>query len=468
MISLRRSLVRQLRTVFQKAAARSDRGRLRVTLSSGRDGLRVRLHQSNILVEFHEAGRLPAERLAMPFESFASCSSRREGMVGFEAAGNRIRTRWQDKGVPQSVEVEAAPLDGLPPFPAVPTSMSPVASALVTALADASLVVAKAGTRYALEHVQLRGRDGKVVATDGRHLLVQDGHRFPWKTDVLVPASAAFGCLTEEKAVFIGRNESHVCLQAGAWMFHLLINREGRYPDTDAVIPVAGKVTSRAHLAAADRQQLARALPRLPGARDDDSPVAIELDGTMTVRAQTDGEDKEVAVCMGDSAASGKKVRVSLNRRYLALALKLGFAEFHVVAADVPVLFRDEKRLYVVMPLFRDISTATPAASPSPSPPRISVPVSCIPASRCAAVPNTLRPPASMSVGCKPLPPAPVAAAKQPKPLGHALRPVRFFRSAVKTALRFSRRLFGFNVPKPGAPKVSKPAPAQSQSSGGK
>ena len=52
---------------------------------------------------------------------------------------------------------------------------------------------ARESTRYGLSLVQLRGRAGEVVATDGRCLLVQGGFPLPWPEDVLVPRVAAFG-----------------------------------------------------------------------------------------------------------------------------------------------------------------------------------------------------------------------------------------------------------------------------------
>ena len=43
-----------------------------------------------------------------------------------------------------------------------------VASPLVQALAEAARSATKDATRYALHHLQLRGRSGEIVATDGR------------------------------------------------------------------------------------------------------------------------------------------------------------------------------------------------------------------------------------------------------------------------------------------------------------
>jgi hypothetical protein len=61
-------------------------------------------------------------------------------------------------------------------------------------LADASSSAARESVRYAVSNIQLRGRPGEIIATDGRQLLLQSGFKFPFTDDVLVPSSTVFGC----------------------------------------------------------------------------------------------------------------------------------------------------------------------------------------------------------------------------------------------------------------------------------
>lgn len=302
--------------------------------------------------------------------------------------------------------------------------------ALFQALADASLIAGKTAARYALDHLQLRGRDGKIIATDGRHLLIQSGYRFPWANDLLMPANAVFACLKGTREVLVGRTASQVCLRAGRFTLFLSINRTDRYPAVDEVVPDKDSVVSRARLADADRERLLKAIPELPGGRDADAPLTLELRETVTVRARAEGEDGEGVLVMGDSRAIGKPVGIMLNRRYLTLALKLKLPDFQVVSAQEPVLFRDRNRLYVVMPLLRDSrQVQSPPAGPlSSSPPKkrinmparrprtvVSKPVIVLPSQRAA----TVAPPA-------------------PRPIGKPQsRPSRFWRSAVRRVLRF-------------------------------
>ena len=57
---------------------------------------------------------------------------------------------------------------------------------LLTALHDAMLTTDPDPVRFATDHIQVRGKSGTVVATDGRQMLIQDGFEFPWDDDILL------------------------------------------------------------------------------------------------------------------------------------------------------------------------------------------------------------------------------------------------------------------------------------------
>src|SRR5439155_1378655 len=152
-------------------------------------------------------------------------------------------------------------------FPEPPESMAAVEPGLVKALGDAFCSAAPLATRYAVDHIQLRGIAGQVVATDGRQLLVQSGFALPFSEDVLVPSTAVFGCreLAAGAEVTVGKTDTHVCLRVGAWTFHLPIDKESRFPKVDEVIPSLSRALTRCHLDPADAAFATRSLPKLPG-----------------------------------------------------------------------------------------------------------------------------------------------------------------------------------------------------------
>src|SRR5262249_22265988 len=151
--------------------------------------------------------------------------------------------------------------------PEEPETFLPVAADLLPALAEAVGSAARDGARFALTRLQLRGRQGEVVATDGRQLLIQKGFTFPWREDVLVAALDVFGLkeLTQEEGVLLGKTDTHVCLRIGPWTFHLALDKDGRFPDADGVVPATKGERTVCTLAPEDARFLTQALPRLPG-----------------------------------------------------------------------------------------------------------------------------------------------------------------------------------------------------------
>jgi hypothetical protein len=76
--------------------------------------------------------------------------------------------------------------------------------------------------------------------------------------------------------------------------------------------------------------------------------VTLELGKACRLVAEA-GQADEVPLVA--SSAEGRPVKVLMDRRFLARAIHLGFGTLQIVAADRPVLCRDEKRVYLWMPL---------------------------------------------------------------------------------------------------------------------
>src|SRR5262249_42669148 len=135
------------------------------------------------------------------------------------------------------------------------------------AFQEACLTAAKESVRFAVSRVQVRGRRGEVVGTDGRQLLVWGGFPFPWKEDLLVPRLPVFGFRDTPLTgpVAIGRTGKDVALRVGPWTFALAIDAASRYPQVERVIPGETGVRSQLRLDPADAGLLIQALPKLPG-----------------------------------------------------------------------------------------------------------------------------------------------------------------------------------------------------------
>jgi hypothetical protein len=361
MIQIPRSLARQLRAVFRRIVSKSSPMRPVITFQAGDFGRYIRLHHTEIAAEIREPGQLPTETIAFPIDALAEFEGRGDAIVTLEHHGSSIRARWDDAGVPRETEYECQDVANLPAFPAAAEKLSSNEPGLLKALADASQCAARDFIRYALNHLQLRGKTGEVVATDGRQLLVQSGFHFPWDEDLLVPASPLFSCreILQDVPVEVGRTDTHITMKVGPWSLFLPINKEGRFPRTEEVIPNASAAQTRWHIDPADALFLDKALKRLPGGSEDNAPVTVDLNGQAIIRAKASDQPRATEVVAAKSLVEGKPAVICMNRNLLARALQLGFPEVLVLKPETPILCQDSRRKYVVMPLGK--SCAIPA-----------------------------------------------------------------------------------------------------------
>jgi hypothetical protein len=224
------------------------------------------------------------------------------------------------------------------------------------ALDEAAQTAAGESAKFAMARIQLHGKLGQIVATDSKQALLQSGFRFPWDDAVLVPSIRAFGLreLNLENVVRIGRTEKMVCLQAGPWTFFLGIDPTGRFPPVHDIIPRPKSVTCRAMIHMDDARFLAEALPRLPGRKDEFSPITLDLGRTVTVRARAAESETLTEIELARSTSQGAAQRLAVNRDYLERALRLGLPELQVIDSAKPIVFRDKERLYLCMTLISD------------------------------------------------------------------------------------------------------------------
>ena len=356
MIQFTRALARQLRAVLKRSVwAAAPRGtRPPVVLRAERDGLRVCAYDPEVTVEYRQPGQFAPEVLAVAAEVLDDCEGRTDATVTLANGGtDAVQARWEDKGVPQVKDYQARDVENLPELPELPAPWTALDNGLVKALADAAAIAPREHVRYALQRTLLRGQLGQVVSTDGAQLLAQSGFTFPWPEELLIPSVAAFGCkeLPQDGSVTVGKTDTHVVVRVGPWTFWLWIDKDGRYPRTENVIPTLGKNVTTCRLAPEDAVFLVEALPRLPGDKDDHAPVTLDLNGQVVVRARGEGQEHATEVVLSRSSCSGPMVRLVGNRQHLARAVQLGLTEFNVVNADTAVVCQDARRTYLWMTL---------------------------------------------------------------------------------------------------------------------
>ena len=382
MITIPRSVARSCRAVFRRLlTGRTPRGRpAAVGLSCGPGGLRVRCAAAEAAAEYHHPSPGEDARLAVPLDALAACEGRRGDALFRRLEGGRVEVVSSEGGASSARPFACDGLEA-PPFPDWPESEAANDAQLLIALDRAMNSAAKEGTRYALHRALLCGKRGDVVATDGRQLLVQSGFDFPWTDDVLIPRSSVFGCreFIGNGEVLLGRTQTLVVLKCGPWTLLLSIDSNSRYPDAQAVIPRTVSIVARLVLDDQDAAFLTSVLPKLPGVRDFNAPVTLDLGRPPAVRARAEGSEQVTEVPLARSTTSGPALRLHIDRRLLHRSIVLGFRELQIVSADAPVVLRDDRRLYLWVPFDKknalppgaDVIRVDPTdgAAPTPSPP---------------------------------------------------------------------------------------------------
>lgn len=235
MLLITRRLAGRLCVVLRKALNLTTYGLLPpVALIGGPDGLRVRSRTPDAAAEFHLAGEQPAEHVAVPFELLADVEGRKDEPVEIRLHEGRVLASWRDASVPQVVQHDA-PESPSQDWPLVPQRLAENPPGLLKALDDACQTTDPDSTRFALGCVQVQGGAGKIVATDGRQLLIQSGFAFPWDGDSLVRGTKVFGSphLPQDEPVLVGRTDDWFALSVGPWTFWRRIDKEGRFPKVE-------------------------------------------------------------------------------------------------------------------------------------------------------------------------------------------------------------------------------------------
>jgi hypothetical protein len=327
---------------------------------AGPEGLSVRAASADVAIEYRGPSRAPAENLWLPFAFLADCEGKSDEPVQLEAAGpGRVAAQWRSKSVPQIVQYDAMTPADAEKFPAMPATCAENAADLLQALRDAGETTDPGAVRYALECMQLRP-SGQIGATDGRHLLVQSGFRFPWEEDLLVPHNKVFASpeLPRDQPVRIGRTEDWVAVGVGPWTVWLKINKDGRFPDLSRHVYRDEEAKTQCRFSSVDAEFLGETLPQLPCDDTLNDPITVELNGHVAIRAKAADQPRPTELVLSNSTWTGEPVRINTNRKYLARAMKLGLQEFCVFSDSAALMCRSDRKQYACyFPAKRDACT---------------------------------------------------------------------------------------------------------------
>jgi hypothetical protein len=359
MITITRSMARQLRAVLRRAGLTKGRhgNPAALRFNANADGLTLAASRIDVAIEYRHPGQFPVSQFALPMDVLAVVEGRDDGLVTFTPSdtGSTVTVRWTDRGVAKEQVFETLILADLPPVPGLPERWADNDASLITALNDAMATRDAESTRFALGCVQVGGADGEIAATDSRQLLIQRGYRFPWQEELLFTGTDVFAAreLLGHDTVRIGRSERGVAVQAGPWTVYLQLGT-GRFPDVRRIIPAKSAVATTLQITPADAEFLTQSLGGLPCDDSLSQPITLDLNGAVAIRARSGAESAVSELVLSNSTRTGDDLRMHLNRQYLARAVELGFRELQFVNGEAPVVCREQQRTYLWAPLDKD------------------------------------------------------------------------------------------------------------------
>lgn len=371
MITISRSIIRQFRSVLRRAGAFKPHSSLcePLVLVTDGNGVKIRSQSYDVAIQRELPGRFPDEQIILPQQFLDDCGGRKDVTVTIEQQPDgQIAAQWREGNIPQLLQYAVWSKELLE-WPAMPESMTVNEAGLLEALFWASDATDPESSRYALGCVQFQGSSGSLVATDGRQLLVQRGYELPWREDVLAPGSKLFASpeLPRDQTLGVGKTDTHLVLAIGPWTVWLRIETQLRFPKTEALVQPPEFASNRCRLSAADAAFLLQSLPHLPCDDDDSySPVTVDLNGHVAVRSKAREQAQPTEIVLCESTQEGEPQRFNMNRVYLQRAVRMGLHDFCFVGDGKAIQARDERRIYLWMPL--DKSGAIP---PSPEAIRI-------------------------------------------------------------------------------------------------
>jgi len=345
MIILERSRAQAFRAVLRRAVemspARVDK--IPVLVRHGPGGVVLTAGDDDVTIMHEQPGPAGDAALAFP----AGALGRFEGRDAEPVELTATHARWRDDGIPRQIDLPTVPL---PTAPAWPGEITPMPETLLDALHEASLTTAREPGKFALTRLLLRGRQGQVVGTDTRQLLLLGGFTFPFQEDLLIPRSGLFGLpALRSSDVSLGRTATHLAMRVGPWSIAWRIDAAGRFPDLNGLIPKPTAFQTRLRLDPEDAEFLVRALGKRLPARDELPALTLDLTDTACVRLRREGQVVEIA--LPRSQVEGEAVRASINLTQFVRAIALRFTQFDLRGPDKPLTARGDERIYLFMPL---------------------------------------------------------------------------------------------------------------------
>jgi hypothetical protein len=304
------------------------------------------------------------EVLVLPGEVLVEVEGNTDEGVNLDRQSKlRGTLHWHTGDKPRKLPVELLMPGKQHEIPELPP-LTPVPVKLLSALHECGRSAASNNGRFALSKVQIHGKSGRVIGTDGKAALLWGRFTFGFSDSVLVPAFPVFGSkpLGKVTEVKIGRTATHLVVAAGPWSVWLPTDCTSRYPDVASIIPRHSPTT--VVFDDQDATELLRALPALPGHDDETHPVIIAATGSVAIRGRSPNLTEVKEITLARSRATGTPAWLTLDRRFLVRALALGCRTL-AVTPNKPFVLEGDGLVFVALPLESAASVESSVDRPS-------------------------------------------------------------------------------------------------------
>ncbi len=304
----------------------------------------------------------PAEVL-VPFDALTrTVKGSSETLVVIPDGKDKVRLRYQIGNSPVEQRLSALETKDWPPTPRITSPAVPLGPEFGPALKEALQSASEDSSRAVLQgaHVDVSDKQAHyIVGTNGRVLYAANSFCFDLPQSVTIPNLKILGWngfFAESGCTLAVTNDPRqetgwLQLQSGPWT---LTARPvaGVFPNWRQALPSpAINKGASLKLSPAAIEQLLRVIPQLPGEDHSNSGVQLRVESQLFIEGWNADAREWTSIPIAEVTITGDPVTVSLNRHYLAQALRYGLTEVQIEDELSPLVFQQGGRRFVVMPL---------------------------------------------------------------------------------------------------------------------
>jgi DNA polymerase III sliding clamp (beta) subunit (PCNA family) len=321
-----------------------------------------------LLVPFDELNS--TAKLCSASDSIELSASGKESFITYPAAGTRIKKPVEHLGAEE-----------FPPATEVNTEPIKLDDAFKVALREALDCASEDQTRYLITVACLDVRNKEahyVVGTNGHHLVAANSFLFDVPQSIIVPPGKFLtwpGFIDDGPWTLRFQPEvkgkgktaakpAWVRIDSNHWTY-VAKPIEGEFPNWKQIVPAPDDSKSQVVLSEQGITTILEALPLLPGQDAQDRPITLEITKDelfLKAKGRSGGDWTSIPI---PAQVSGLPVSISLNRAYLAKALRFGCIRIEIKDDGSPLMFSIKGKTFVVSPL-RPPGAAVQAPAPKP------------------------------------------------------------------------------------------------------